>query len=69
MVSEYFIEERLGKLYDELERIQDELEELRNVVFLDDPEYVELCMIHDFVLEKINLLRWVLGDVQNQINI
>lgn len=63
MVSEYFIEERLGKLYDELERIQDELEELRNVVFLDDPEYVELCMIHDFVLEKINLLRWVLGDV------
>lgn len=63
MVSKYFIEERLGKLYDELERIQDELEELRNVVFLDDPEYVELCMIHDFVLEKINLLRWVLGDV------
>lgn len=63
MISEYFIQERLGKLYDELEHIQDEMEELRYVVFLDDPEYVELCMIHDFVLEKINLLRWVLGDM------
>ena len=62
MISEYFIKERIGKLYDELELIQAEMEELRNVVFLDDPEYVELCMIQDFLLEKINLLRWVLGD-------
>ncbi len=62
MISEYFIRERLDKLYDELAHVQIDMEELRDVVFLDDPEYVELCMIHDFLLEKINLLRWVLGD-------
>lgn len=62
MISEYFIRERLDKLYDELDRIEVEIEELGKVVFFDDPEYTELCMIHDFLSEKINLLRWVLGD-------
>ena len=62
MISELFIRERLDKLYDELDRVQVEMEELRNVVFLDDPEYVELCMIHDFLLEKIDLLHWVLDE-------
>ena len=62
MISEYFVRERLDKLCDELDSIEVEIEELGKVVFLDDPEYTELCMTHDFLSEKINLLRWVLGD-------
>lgn len=58
MVSEYFIRERLGKMYDELERIQIEMGEF----YLDDPEYRELCTFYEFLLEKIDLLHWVLGD-------
>ena len=62
MISEYFIRERLDKLYNELDCIEVEIEELGKEVFFDDPEYTELCMIYDFLSEKIDLLRWVLGD-------
>ena len=62
MISEYFIRERLDKLYDELARVQIDMEELRDAVFFNNPEYIELCMIQDSLSEKIDLLEWVLGD-------
>jgi hypothetical protein len=62
MISEYFIRERIGKLYDELDCVQAEMEEFKGMFYLEDPEYERLSMIHDFLLEKIDLLWWVLGD-------
>jgi hypothetical protein len=62
MISEYFIRERLGKLYDELDCVRAEMEGFKGIFFSDDPEYESLSMNHDFLLEKIDLLWWVLGD-------
>lgn len=62
MQSEYFIRERLDKLYAILADLWTEIKELEAAKSTDLFEYVELCEEYDFTMEKINLLKWVLGD-------
>lgn len=68
MISEYFIRERLDKLYDKLGEIWNELQIIGEAgLFTSDCE--DLKEEYYILLEKIDLLHWVLGDKQNQINI
>ena len=62
MQSEYFIRERLDKLYANCKDLWHEIKEFEAAGLIDAFEYMELCEECDLIMEKINLLEWVLGD-------
>ena len=62
MTSEYFIRERLDKLYDKLGEVWNELQIMGEAGLFDTLECEELKEEYFALLEKIDLLRWVLGD-------
>ena len=69
MISEYFIRERLDNLYDKLGVVWNELQLMGEAGLFDDLECKDLKEEYSILLEKIDLLHWVLGDEQNQIDI